>query len=1857
MSIPTPTYTRLSDRGVSFAVLRTNPKLTSNVKLTVDSAGKLWLNSIDAAPDLAQNKYKNFPISASSNHEVNIFKFYDNGNTQSQISFALGTSITTDTVAKDLKDQFDFDLYTSGAKYLTSNNYKEKFAYFAPIYIDEVLPECFVIFKVPGASNYTVGEWKEKLADPTFDRKKFAFDLFKNAVSVKTILMTDDTEIGQYIRNIQRNEMYPRNPLYVNFKEDRFSVYRGISINAGTYVEIPEFLGPTLKRSIPQLKLEQYITEGFERNNIIYPRILNLEFLFDDDTSEQFTFNRYFGFYCNLVDLTQFDLDAEAMYANMDDNDNPLPFVFGRDSDLILTASNENGVVLRGIGVEYDVTDLGSAMSDETKMFFPYLKSKDGSVQFVKTGSMEQMGSRIKFAVDDAHLDLGQLFGPGSLFSQETATQGTEDTRSTVAVTFDAAPTHLETLRVYHRNGTKYDSTDPYGRYDDIVMVSSYFSNGEEYVLDYTFETGESVIYVNLDNATVNAVPYTDPAKLAATVCKVVGELKNSRLTGRAFGSTAFLQVKQVGNSYGALAVKAVGTLSSKVRMNGSSTTDTVYADGGFFGRKQAILPIGNVPRISQDINDIIVKTDVNWSFIQRICNSTDGLVGDDPITLDQYNSYFNNAVLMLKDDEEIVVSYNKIEIRNVYRPTMGVLSIFDFKDLDFYTYSTQYSRIPEIDFFKTYYVPKDTPILNFMSYVYTMVGKGKISVNGTVYSTEDPSLEVWQNVDALCQYSVIAGDVILVQTSKVPSNQLINRYDIPILDENENLQNFTGFFALGADHSVPDPNLPTYSYREKFRTSNLASEYHVYLENFSKDFSVEGRVVPYIAKWGIIDSTDARGNPYRLDSDIMFGKDNFGPSHREVAPTAEKLTHEWFYIESAFNYTDAENLVKKNEFYFDYPFSVSEFVSDPTYFDRYFTYIPTFGGKEVAKPQFRFSKLERDQFSKQYYTVFNGAKFVFSELSTDGKVLPETSRFDGYSFSILLKPIKEDLQNPQLPIRYRVLENTNAKAIVILIELAVSDITEVEPSLLVDTYLSPGNLKFPDKRMDQTTSFLDAYIITDTRPSIFDIEAIYTTSNDVQGDSVFTSILNGSYPSFSSTAFLNGTAIDPHTGLTFWNWYPTPTTAFLVKKGSDPTLGYVISFADSPLFKMVATGKLQSGSINQYSNVTMQYLKISNTKLGYLRNMSSQFRVIEDASGSLLAISLSPDFNLVVSRSVPGMISMFGDYRFSFNEDGVSNLTYNMLYSIKDKKYNSTRGSYSTVKLAKGIDISPNGVSEKNDTWFIPAKSLVGLQTMTLRLENFVNPKSGSHDTRVNTNPPTTVLPMPPFAPIMFISNTGTISMLVNTSADFTDPQFNIGLALSDPAITDHAIINVSDNLLTANKPSGPKVTSVVDITLQANAYSGVNFNFTQRAFPTGVTANWLANDQQFQLFGGAGYFAGLFENLSFAKFVDLMDARSDLITWELYTDGSVNSGIISISVEDSDTITKNTIVTMIPETVNTATKAEVGGITHDESQSTEYDVSRYSGEYDVMYKQVSAFEQKSIIDGVEINGANVLINPGIDDFFLIPEFSFVKFSNFNILDFENSDKYEPVYPMIYESPIDFDKYDVLSSSWDFNYHYEYSTKKDRTKIPGSRRVTEDYSFVSKLLNVPLTAVAESFLYVQLSNQEFDITNDAFLALTQNGSIVDLAYSVYGDEIRFKINFPQIVAKTLSENGYDGVNRLRVEFEKFFKDSLGNPITKDPDSLGDLTFDQFLYQYCKTNLVKLYSLDTIDFYQKDNRDIPENSILIVEVPYDQLDEAGYEPVKTVKINNSGSDVITGSIFKKTNSGVNLVPKLKIKYI
>ena len=145
---------KLFDYNSSFSVIRTNPKITGNLKITVDSNGSVSFNSMDANRILSNDRFKNFNITGENPFALDVYNFFDRGQLSNDIIFqtARFTRGETEAVNK-FSEQYDF-FYGSGASALADKNYNESFSYLAPLWINSEIPDYFVIFKVPGPLSY-----------------------------------------------------------------------------------------------------------------------------------------------------------------------------------------------------------------------------------------------------------------------------------------------------------------------------------------------------------------------------------------------------------------------------------------------------------------------------------------------------------------------------------------------------------------------------------------------------------------------------------------------------------------------------------------------------------------------------------------------------------------------------------------------------------------------------------------------------------------------------------------------------------------------------------------------------------------------------------------------------------------------------------------------------------------------------------------------------------------------------------------------------------------------------------------------------------------------------------------------------------------------------------------------------------------------------------------------------------------------------------------------------------------------------------------------------------------------------------------------------------------------------------------------------------------------------------------------------------------------------------------------------------------------------------------------------------------------------------------------------------------------
>jgi hypothetical protein len=287
-----------SIEGKSQAILRTNPLLTSNVKLVVDSNGEIYLDSINANIALSDQKYKKFNLDATGNFAYDIASFYS----------ATPLDTVYDTLRRDSDNsvypaynkQYE-EQYNYGARLNASKSYSENVKFMAPLWIDKKLPGYFVIYRIEEPVS------EVNMTDSQVDINNRIINMLANATIVKTFDLSTNSNIGKYLNSFTNDPSRPTSPLTVSFEPDELSTWNGIDLRTGGYTSKAEFIyNDFVRTDREEILNNQFITEGFQRNGLINANLINLEFLFED-FDNAYEVNRYIGIYVNAHEEGSFN--------------------------------------------------------------------------------------------------------------------------------------------------------------------------------------------------------------------------------------------------------------------------------------------------------------------------------------------------------------------------------------------------------------------------------------------------------------------------------------------------------------------------------------------------------------------------------------------------------------------------------------------------------------------------------------------------------------------------------------------------------------------------------------------------------------------------------------------------------------------------------------------------------------------------------------------------------------------------------------------------------------------------------------------------------------------------------------------------------------------------------------------------------------------------------------------------------------------------------------------------------------------------------------------------------------------------------------------------------------------------------------------------------------------------------------------------------------------------------------------------------------------------------------------------------------------------------------------------------------
>jgi len=271
----------------SYMLLRVNPKLSGNVKVVVDSNSNLYLDSFKVNPELSKRKYRKIPISYKDYYGRNISAFANNLPTYNYFYEVPENYHKLFTVVSDYKEQY-VDTYRYGVTTNTDKLYDENFSILAPLSVGKIIPDFFIVFKVNGVVDLT-----KSMSDISIMKK-----LLKESTFVKSFDLRKNSKLGTYVRTIRDKSKNTIGSLYVSYNPKQFNTYTGIALDKGTVSTIYE--SPYSLKYKNQVQSDNFYTLGFERNHIVSDHIINFEYMFNDEDSDMFSINTYFGLYIKI---------------------------------------------------------------------------------------------------------------------------------------------------------------------------------------------------------------------------------------------------------------------------------------------------------------------------------------------------------------------------------------------------------------------------------------------------------------------------------------------------------------------------------------------------------------------------------------------------------------------------------------------------------------------------------------------------------------------------------------------------------------------------------------------------------------------------------------------------------------------------------------------------------------------------------------------------------------------------------------------------------------------------------------------------------------------------------------------------------------------------------------------------------------------------------------------------------------------------------------------------------------------------------------------------------------------------------------------------------------------------------------------------------------------------------------------------------------------------------------------------------------------------------------------------------------------------------------------------------------------
>lgn len=1086
----------------SATLMRTDPLLTGNVKLTVSSNGDLSLNSLDANSILSNVKYKNFKVNPRSSYASDLYRFLDNGQMTADALYEVKENDYSYT-KKDLFEQTD-DFYQYGASQCTSEFYDEEFQFFAPLLLMKKIPEFFVIFRVkhPVSKASYLGKNDNEILK----------EMLEEAEVFKTFDMRADTKLGMYLRSITENARFSEDMLNVSFDQFSLSMWKGIAYDRGSYTQRGEFIYDTITRDNKIKAIDKFITEGFKRNKIVTQNIINLEFLFDDDEADLYSINRYFGLYVDKIDLERFDFNNKLISLN----ENQIPVLRnGKDAEKYsLVEFNQYNATGIELPVRYDENIDGEPMQNlplesdtEKKNKFFVISDRDNNMYRIKSVEDRRLvvdGELTpfkNFTLYNTSANIAKFRGINKLVFNKKVDFISESPAQMQILLADAdkhgycvAPN--ETLTIMFENDEEGDKwqciANATGTPDTECWKNS--------VYDISCST-----YKNTFN------PYGTAEECAVALAKCINSFDTTLFEAVAINDSVAIVSKHKDESGNSLRIERKfysDVNASAVKFFGAKNVyeDSIdekgnhcyiercsFAGGNATENNIAVISREDSYNLKEDYY-FQVKTN-KYSEIKNYRTDKNPILALPYIGKPKYimgklvtfEDYDSKCMIELTDEVPFYTDHEKrITGYDLFYPDISLLSFYPVRDFDFSFFNSDYMYAPfgELEsVFGTVSLKKgETKELEKNCIYY--LRKGKVAFADRYIGS--PSEDVFYTKDLIETYTganttvTAVTDAALIKfeynkIKKLASSD--NEDDYAVSDYIHDFKGFNTITSIVTEDDITEVEKLKNEFNiDRFFYTSLMSEYDRLEENAQKEFATMSLVVPSIVKW-VSEGTDVRENQYRLNFSDAFTTTNFTPSF-SVENDTSRFTHEWLCLEQFPNTLSKDYIPTSRSYMFTSIDTVVEGRNDIEkmllnetydYFTKYFV-----TGKNVShysddpdldiKKQEHYSIIHYSDKANSHYTLYRGVKLYFKELDRFGKYNGDAKDYEGYKFAAVLSRLDEG-SDKAYDIRF--IENKVFKTLTLIVKVDLSQTRNKVGMSYLNLYTSDSAIDYSNISFD----------------------------------------------------------------------------------------------------------------------------------------------------------------------------------------------------------------------------------------------------------------------------------------------------------------------------------------------------------------------------------------------------------------------------------------------------------------------------------------------------------------------------------------------------------------------------------------------------------------------------------------------------------------------------------------------------------------------------------------------------------------------------------------------------------------------